>query len=62
MSTWQVRDAHARLREVIDKALSEGPRTITDNGVGVIVLAEEEYRMLAEQADLQGASAQRSEG
>jgi hypothetical protein len=32
MSTWQVRDAQARLQEVIDKALLEGAHTITDNG------------------------------
>ena len=48
MSTWQVRDAQARLQEVIDKALLEGPQTITDNGTGVIVLSEEEYRALVE--------------
>ena len=48
MATWQVQDAQARLREVIDKALSEGPQTITDNGVGVIVLSEDRYRLLAE--------------
>jgi prevent-host-death family protein len=47
MSTWQMPDAQARLAEVIDKALHEGPQTITDNGVDVIVLAESEYRLLA---------------
>jgi prevent-host-death family protein len=46
MSTWQMPDAQARLSEVIDKALHEGPQTITDNGVDVIVLAESEYRLL----------------
>lgn len=48
MATWEVQDAQARLGEVIDKALSEGPQMITDNGVGVIVLSEDAYRMLAE--------------
>ena len=47
MSNWQMPDAQSRLREVIEKALHEGPQTITDNGVEVIVLAESEFRLLA---------------
>jgi prevent-host-death family protein len=41
--TWPVRDARARLSELIDKAVSEGPQTVTKNGkpVAVLVSAEE---------------------
>ena len=48
MATWQVQDAQARRREGIDTALSEGPQTIIDNGVSVIVLSEGRYRLLVE--------------
>lgn len=48
MSTWQAAEAQAHLSEVIDKALHEGPQTITDNGAAVIVLSEQHYRRLAE--------------
>ncbi len=33
--------------EVIDKALHEGPQTISDSGTGVIVVSEDEYNALA---------------
>ena len=41
--TWTVAEAKARFSEVIDKAQSNGPQTITKNGrtTAVIVAAEE---------------------
>jgi prevent-host-death family protein len=41
---WTVADAKARFSEVIDRALSEGPQTITRNGKqAVVVVASEEW-------------------
>lgn len=48
MSTWQAAEAQAHFRDVIDKALHEGPPTITDNGTGVVVVSEAQYRLLIE--------------
>lgn len=41
--TWTVAEAKAKFSEVIDKAQSDGPQTITKNGrtTAVIVAAEE---------------------
>ena len=41
--TWTVAEAQAKFSEVIDKAQSDGPQTITRNGrtTAVIVAAEE---------------------
>ena len=41
--TWTVAEAKAKLSEVIDKAQSDGPQTITRNGrtTAVVVAAEE---------------------
>lgn len=48
MATWQVQEAKARLSEVIDRARTEGPQTITRHGTErVIVLSIEDYRALA---------------
>ena len=45
MAIWQVQDAKARLSEVIAKAKSEGPQTITRHGhAQVVVLSIEDYR------------------
>ncbi len=42
--TWSVADAKARLSEVIEKARSDGPQTITKNGrSAVIVVSAEEW-------------------
>ncbi len=43
MSTWSVAQAKAKFSEVIEKAKSEGPQTITRNGrkAAVLVAAEE---------------------
>jgi prevent-host-death family protein len=42
--TWSITDAKARLSEVIDRALSDGPQTITHRGrKAVIVVSAEEW-------------------
>ena len=42
--TWTVADAKARFSEVIDRALADGPQTITRNGKrAVVVVASEEW-------------------
>jgi len=41
---WTMADAKARFSEVIDRALADGPQTITRNGKrAVIVVASEEW-------------------
>jgi prevent-host-death family protein len=48
MATWQVQDAKTRLSEVIERALAEGPQTITRHGAErAVVLSIEDYRALA---------------
>jgi len=48
MSAWQVQDAKARLSELIKRARSEGPQTITSHGAErAVVLSIEDYRALA---------------
>jgi antitoxin Phd len=48
MTTWQVQDAKIRLSEVIERACTEGPQTITRYGAECgIVLSIEDYRALA---------------
>ena len=48
MSVWQVQDAKARLSEVIERARTEGPQTITRHGTErAVVLSIEDYRALA---------------
>jgi prevent-host-death family protein len=43
--TWAVAEAKARFSEVIDRALAEGPQTITRKGrKAVIVVAAEEWQ------------------
>jgi prevent-host-death family protein len=43
---WSVADAKARLSEVLDRALSEGPQVITRRGqeIAILVSAEEWHR------------------
>ena len=44
---WQIQDAKARLSEVIEKAVSEGPQTITRHGTErAVVLSIEDYDSL----------------
>ncbi len=45
--TWPLQDAKNRLSEVCDKAMTEGPQTITRRGKeAVVVLAVDEYTRL----------------
>jgi prevent-host-death family protein len=42
--TWSVAEAKAKLSEVIDRATTRGPQTITRNGkTAVVVVAAEEW-------------------
>ncbi|HTU52674.1 MAG TPA: type II toxin-antitoxin system Phd/YefM family antitoxin [Acetobacteraceae bacterium] len=48
MATWQVQDAKTRLSEVIERARTEGPQTITRHGrERAVLLSIEDYRALA---------------
>ena len=50
MRTWQVQDAKTRFSELIERARSEGPQSITRHGKErAVVLSIEEYRLLAAQ-------------
>ena len=45
--TWKLQDAKNRLSEVVDRAVKEGPQTITRRGDPVaVVLSTMEYRKL----------------
>ena len=47
MASWQVQDAKSHFSEVIERARSEGPQTITRHGAErAVVLSVEEYRRL----------------
>jgi antitoxin Phd len=47
MAVWQVQQAKTRLSEVIERARSEGPQTITRHGAErAVVLSIEDYRAL----------------
>lgn len=47
MAMWQVQDAKARFSEVIERACTEGPQTITRHGAErAVVLSIEDYRAL----------------
>ena len=47
MGTWQVHEAKTRLSEVIERARTEGPQTITRHGAErAVVISIEEYRVL----------------
>jgi antitoxin Phd len=48
MSTWQVQDAKTRFSELIQRAITEGPQTITRHGAErAVLMSIEEYRVLA---------------
>lgn len=50
MPAWQIQQAKARLSELIERARSEGPQTITRHGKErAVVLSIEDYRALAAQ-------------
>jgi prevent-host-death family protein len=45
MSTWQVQEAKARLSELIERARTDGPQTITRHGAErAVLLSIEDYR------------------
>jgi prevent-host-death family protein len=47
MAKWQVQEAKTRFSELIDRALTEGPQTITRHGAErAVVLSMEDYRAL----------------
>jgi antitoxin Phd len=47
LSNWQVQDAKTRLSELIERARTEGPQTITRHGTErAVVLSIEDYRAL----------------
>jgi antitoxin Phd len=46
--TWQVQDAKARFSELVERACTHGPQTITRHGAErAVVLSIEDYRALA---------------
>src|SRR5882724_6193100 len=48
MAIWQVQDAKTRFSEMIERARTEGPQTITRHGTErAVVLSIEDYRALA---------------
>jgi prevent-host-death family protein len=48
MARWQVQEAKTRLSEMIERARTEGPQTITRHGAErAVLLSIEEYRALA---------------
>ena len=47
MATWQVQEAKTRLGEVIDRAISEGPQTITRHGKPrAVLMSVEEFEAM----------------
>ncbi len=45
--TWQLQEAKAKFSKVVQKALEEGPQTVTRHGKEVVViLSADEYRKL----------------
>lgn len=52
MGTWQLQQAKARLSELVDSAITEGPQTITRHGTDkAVVLSIEEYKRLSATKD-----------
>jgi antitoxin Phd len=48
MTKWQVQEAKTRFSELLDRASTEGPQTITRHGAErAVVLSIEDYRVLA---------------
>jgi prevent-host-death family protein len=47
MNTWQLQDAKNRFSELVNKALQEGPQTVTRRGEEVVVvLSKGEYEKI----------------
>ncbi len=50
MTRWPIQDAKAHFSEVIERARSEGPQTITRHGAErAVLLSIEDYRALSDQ-------------
>lgn len=48
MATWQVQEAKTRFSEMLERALTEGPQTITRHGARrAVVLSVQDYSALA---------------
>jgi antitoxin Phd len=48
MASWQIQEAKTRLSELIERARTEGPQTITRHGAErAVLLSIEDYRALA---------------
>lgn len=48
LATWQVQEAKTRFSELIERARTDGPQTITRHGAErAVVLSIEDYRALA---------------
>ncbi|MBB3932951.1 prevent-host-death family protein [Kaistia hirudinis] len=48
MADWQVQEAKAKFSELVERAIHEGPQTITRHGKPrAVVLSMEEYRAMA---------------
>ena len=46
---WQLQEAKAKFSELVQKAIDEGPQTVTRHGKdAVVVLSVQEYRTLCE--------------
>ncbi|WP_342239968.1 type II toxin-antitoxin system Phd/YefM family antitoxin [Inquilinus sp. OTU3971] len=54
MAEWQVQEAKARFSELVERARTEGPQTITRHGrKRAVLLSIEDYRaLLSRQADV----------
>ena len=47
--TWQIQEAKARFSELVQKAIDDGPQTVTRHGKDVaVVLSSDEYRKLCQ--------------
>lgn len=45
--TWQLQEAKAKFSELVQKAIEEGPQTVTRHGQDVVVvMSVEEYRLM----------------
>ena len=50
MATWQVQEAKTRFSELLERARSEGPQTITKHGKpSAVVVSVEEYERIKQQ-------------
>ena len=49
MSTWQLQEAKNRLSEVVERALHEGPQTVTKRGKeAVVIVSADTFKRLSQ--------------